>query len=56
MGNELSVYESIWTGIKNPLTDININYESTIVDDNNTFKIEKTKCLLNLQAVVGMQV
>ena len=40
---------------KNPLTDININPESTIVDDNNTFQIEN-QCLLNLQAVVGMQV
>jgi len=38
---ELPVYESIWTGAsKNPITDIQTNGKSTLVDDNNTFKVE----------------
>jgi len=38
---ELPVYESIWTGsAKNPITDIQTNGKSQLVDDNNTFTVE----------------
>jgi len=38
---ELPIYESIWTGAsKNPITDIQTNGISTLVDDNNTFIVE----------------